>query len=155
MKTIKILCTLMFLFLSPQAKADCQDYWFTYHSATLDLHVIYSEFCYQGKLLLQFTRYTPDINTRQAKASEMVSLPFDEECPTQKKHKDGGVLEFTCKKDGISPLAGATFRYKKFKTSLVCDGVEIPDIEPAFVCVKGCKPSTPKKLVIPVGEGCA
>lgn len=155
MKLIKTLCALFFLMLGTQAKADCQDSWLEYHSNKLILSVVYSEGCYQGEMLLQFTHFSGSSVKRGEQTSEMKSLPFDQECTASKKLKNGDTVEFTCRKNGVSPLAGATFRYRKFKTSLSCEGVELPDIEHAFVCIKGCKRDTPRKLIIQVGEGCA
>ena len=83
------------------------------------------------------------------------TIPFDRECQPKIKGKNGETVEFSCRKDGVSPLAGATYRYKEFKTTIRCDDNDVPDIEHSFICISGCGPTTPKKLHVPFGEGCS
>jgi hypothetical protein len=137
------------------AHADCQESWLEYRSSTSYVSVDYSEGCYQGKLILNFSKVGKTGPKRPDPSLHLKSIPFDRECRLKKKDSNGEVVEFSCRNDGVSPLAGATYRYKEFKTTIRCDGTDVPDIEHAFICVSGCGPTTPKKLHVPFGEGCA
>lgn len=141
------------LFAAPYAHADCQESWLEYRSSTSYVSVDYSEGCYEGRLILKFFEF-PE-NKRPDPSFPWKSIPFDRECQVKKKDTEGEAVEFICRKDGVSPLAGATYRYKEFKTTIRCDGIDLPDTEHTFICIRGCGPTTPKKLHVPYGEGCA
>ncbi len=152
---MKHLAVLLFFFAATHAQADCQDSWLEHHSTNVDLSVIYSKGCYQGELMLNFS--TPPINGlgMPSTNTSRESLPFVRECPSTKKNKEGEVIEFSCRKDGTSPLAGATYRFKQVKTSIECDGVKEPTMKYFFKCVRGCAATTPKSLDVQFGEGCS
>lgn len=142
-------------FLASYAHADCQDTWLEYQSPALRLSVDYSEGCYQGRLIINFQKLSKKGSQSGSQELQATPMAFETECRTQRKGKNGEVIEFSCRKDGRSPLAGATYRYKEYKTTIECDGVIEPDIEHAFVCISGCESAKPKKLHMPWGEGCA
>lgn len=147
------IITILILFLTCwKAHADCQDEWLTYSSSTQELSVAYSEGCYQGDLILSSSKKGPGWPDKK---EHLIKTDFNHECPLKKQDKNEEVIEFSCRKDGISPLAGATYRFKLEKTTIECDGVVEPDWNHVFICIKGCGPSTPKYLLVPFGEGCA
>lgn len=152
---MKRLVALILMLVSSFAHADCQDTWLEYRSPNLNLSVDYSDGCYQGKLVLNFAKRAKSGPKLGDSYLPSDSIPFDRECQTKHKDKNGETVEFTCIKDGVSPLSGATYRYKEFKITIQCYGTAEPDIERSFVCVSGCGPTTPKKLHMPWGEGCA
>ena len=149
---MKVIAVLIFLLGCFSAHADCQDEWLTYNSKTQWLSVAYSKGCYDGDLILSSSKKEPE---RPDTSESSITTPFGLECPIKKQDKNGEVIEFSCRKDGISPLAGATYRFKLIKTTIECDGVIEPDWDHTFICIKGCKPTTPKKLIVPFGEGCS
>lgn len=146
---MKPLAALIFLLASSGARADCQDEWLIYHSPSQQLSVRYKDGCYSGDLILSFSAKST------AQGVQETELLFADECPVTKKDKVGGVVEFSCRKQGVSPLAGATYRFKRLSTTIECDGVVSPEEVPAFLCVKGCGKKTPPILFVPEGEGCA
>lgn len=152
---MKRIAVLMLMFAGSCAHADCQDSWLEHQSSTLFLSVDYSQGCYQGDLILKFSKFTKKGPQRPDPNLHLKSIPFDRECPTKKTGKDGDTIEFSCRKDGVSPLAGATYRFKKFKTTIRCDGIKQPDFDYTFICISGCGPETPKRLEVPYGEGCS
>lgn len=109
----------------------------------------YSEGCYAGDLILSFFK------KGAKRGANAIEIPFEHECPIKKHNKMGKVTEFSCRKGGVSPLAGATYRFQLMKTTIECDGVVSPDEVHAFICVKGCGRRTPQILIVPFGEGCA
>lgn len=149
---MKNIAALILLLTCLSAHADCQDEWLTYDSSTQRLSVAYSEGCYQGDLILL---YSKKVAGKTGTSEQSVTIPFDRECPHTKQNKNGEIIEFSCRKDGASPLAGATYRFKLIKTTIECEGIVEPDFDHTFVCMKGCGPKTPKKLLVPFGEGCA
>jgi len=149
---MKRIATLMIMFASSYAIADCQDDWLTYSSSTLSLSVAYSRGCYEGDLTIHFWKNGP---RRPSPELRPESILFDRECSSKKKDKAGETIEFSCRGDGVTPLAGATYRYKKVKTTIRCDGIDEPDWDLSFRCIRGCGPTTPKKLRVSHGEGCA
>lgn len=146
---MKNLAALIVLLSCSSAHADCQEEWLTFQSPTQQLSVRYEEGCYHGALILSYWRE----GTKQDAPSGEIS--FDQECPVKKRDKSGEVVEFSCRKNGVSPLAGATYRFKLMKTTIVCDGVVGPDEDHTFICVKGCGKKTPAILTVPFGEGCS
>ncbi len=152
---MKCAAIFIMLFWCLNSQADCQDEWLTYRSSELQLSAGYSEGCYQGQLILSFSKPSEDGQGGSGSDSTSGSIPFDSECATKKKNNEGETIEFSCRKDGVSPLAGATYRFKLVESTIQCDGVDQPDWEHTFICISGCKPTTPKKLVVPYGEGCA
>lgn len=148
-------CAALFLmFVGSSAHADCQESWLEYRSPTVFLSAIYSGGCYQGPLILHFSKRSR-YASRRPPGMPVESTPFDRECQSKRKNENGETIEFSCRKEGVSPLAGATYRFKLTKTTIECDGVKAPDWAHTFRCIKGCKPATPKRLEVPFGEGCA
>lgn len=152
---MKHAAALILMFAASYARADCQDSWLEHRSSTSYVSVEYSEGCYQGKLILNFSKFSKNGPKWPDPGSHFESIPFDRECELKKKDDNDETVEFSCRKDGVSTLAGATYRYKEFKTTIRCDGTNVPDIEHAFICISGCGRTTPKKLHVPFGEGCA
>lgn len=149
---MKHIAALILFLACFSAHADCQDEWLTYNSPAQWLSVTYSQGCYQGDLVLSYSKEGP---RRPGTGEHSIETPFNLECPLKKQDKNGEIIEFSCRKDGVSPLAGATYRFKLIKTSLECDGVVQPDWDHTFICIKGCGPKTPRKLFVPFGEGCS
>jgi hypothetical protein len=152
---MKNIAALILMFAASHAHADCQDSWLEYRSSTLYVSVDYSDGCYHGELILNFSKIPKKGPKWPDPSLHLESIPFDRECRSRKKGNNGEVVEFSCRKDGVSPLAGATYRYKEFKTTIQCEGTDVPDIEHAFICTSGCGSTTPKRLHVPFGEGCA
>jgi len=152
---MKHIIALMLLLVCSYTHADCQDEWLTYRSSTLYLSVSYSQGCYQGPLILNFSRFSKNGPQWPSPTLRLESIPFDHECQSKKISKEGEIIDFSCRKDGTSPLAGATYRFKKFKTTIRCDGIDLPDFDHTFICISGCGPTTPQRLEVPYGEGCS
>ena len=152
---MKRAAALILMFAGAYAHADCQDFWLEYHSSTLYLSVEYSEGCYQGELKLNFSKFSSKNPQWPSPNSHFASIPFNRECQSKRRNKDGKTIEFSCRKDGVSPLAGATYRFKKVKTTIRCDGIDEPDLDLSFRCIRGCGSATPQRLVVPHGEGCS
>lgn len=152
---MKRFYALLIMFVGSHAHADCQDTWLEYQSSTSNLSVDYSDGCYNGKLILNFVKKSINGPQLGDPNLHLESIPFDRECQTIRKDNNGEIVEFSCRKDGVSPLAGATYRYKEFKITIRCDDTDIPDTEHSFICISGCGPTTPKKLHVPFGEGCS
>ena len=149
---MKFFTIMIFSLTCLNAHADCQDEWLRYESPKQWLSVAYSEGCYQGDLILSAEKKVPGWPD---KIGPSITTNFDKECPLTKQDKKGEMIEFSCRKDGISPLAGATYRFKITKTTIQCDGVAELDWDIAFICINNCGPTTPKKLSVLHGEGCA
>jgi hypothetical protein len=138
---MKRIAMLMGMLASSHAFADCQDNWLTYSSPTLSLSVAYSLGCYEGDLTIHFRKNEPG---RPAPELNREPILFDRECSSRKKDKAGETIEFSCRSDGATPLAGATYRYKIFKTTIRCEGtpshfaglapVHPPSIRKALEC---------------------
>lgn len=152
---MKRVAALILMLVGSNAHADCQDFWFEHWSRTLYLSVSYSQGCYHGELVLNFSKFSENGPRWPDPSLRLKSIPFDRECRSKKKNKDGETIEFSCRKDGVSPLAGATYRFKLIKTTIQCDGIDLPDWDHTFVCISGCGSTTPKRLAVPFGEGCA
>jgi hypothetical protein len=152
---MKRIAVLMLMFAGSCAQADCQDSWLEHQSSTLFLSVDYSQGCYQGELILNFSKFTKKGPQWPDPSLHLKSIPFNRECPTKKTGKDGETIEFSCRKDGASPLAGATYRFKKFKTIIQCERTKLHGIVDAFICISGCGLETPKRLDVPYGEVCS
>lgn len=152
---MKRVIAFIFMFVGAYAHADCQESWLEHRSSTLQLSVRYSEGCYQGQLILEFSKLSKNGPHSPSPWDGLKSIPFDRECRSKKKNKEGETIEFSCRSDGISPLAGATYRFKLLKTTIQCDGVDYPDWDHTFICTSGCRPTTPKRLEVPFGEGCS
>ena len=43
----------------------------------------------------------------------ILEIPFEQECPDKKRNKSGEIVEFSCRKGGVSPLTGATYRQQE------------------------------------------
>jgi hypothetical protein len=142
---MKCFAILLALFSAPWVHADCLDTWLTYRSSTLSLSVDYSEGCYHGELIInsKFFKGDPQGN----------SVLFDRECHSSKVGKDGEPIQFSCRKDGETPLAGATYRYKSVKAKYRCKDGSIPLPERSFICIRGCKPTVPRELEVEYSEG--
>ena len=152
---MKRAAILLLLLAGSYAHADCQDFWLEHHSSTLYLSVGYSEGCYQGERILKFSKLSNTGPRWPSPSLRLESTPFDRECPSGKRDKGGNTIEFSCRKDGVSPLAGATYRYKQVKTTMRCNGVDEPDWDLSFICIRGCGPATPRRLWVIHGEGCS
>jgi hypothetical protein len=152
---MKLLLALLVMVAAPHARADCQDYLFEHSSAELYLAAEYSQGCYAGEVIIKYAKLSQRRPQRFSPGVQMKSVPFVRECPSRKKSKEGDIVEFRCRKDGVTPLAGATYRFTEEKTTMECDGAEVPDVDFIFVCIRGCKPTTPQMLWIPHGEGCS
>lgn len=152
---MKHVAALLLMLVGSNAHADCQDSWLEHWSPMLYLSVSYSQGCYQGELELNFSKFSANGPQWPDPSLRLETIPFDRECQPKKKDKNGETVEFSCRKDGVSPLAGATYRYKEFKTTIRCDDTDVPDIEHSFICISGCGLTTPKKLHVPFGEGCS
>src|SRR3569623_24439 len=144
------IAALIFFLACFSAHADCQDEWLTYSSPTQWLSVAYSQGCYQGDLILSSSKEAP---RWPGTGEHSIKTPFNLECPLKKQDKIGDIIQFSCRKDGVSPLAGATYRFKLIKTSMECGGVVEPYWDHTFICIKGCGSKTPKKLSAPPGAG--
>lgn len=152
---MKLTAMLVAILAAPFAHADCQDTWLISSSPTLSLSVDYSEGCYQGVLKINFSKPSKVDTHYPSSESRMNTVSFDSECRSRKKGKDGETIEFSCRNDGVSPLAGATYRFKQVKTTIRCDGIDEPDWDLSFICISGCGPTTPKRLEVQHGEGCS
>ena len=152
---MKRIAILMMMFAGSYANADCQDDWLTYRSSTLHLSVEYSLGCYQGDLTIVFSKFSENGPQWPSPELRRDSILFDRECQPEKKGKNGETIEFSCRNDGVSPLAGATYQFKLVKTTILCDGIDLPDWDHTFICISGCGPTTPKRLEVPFGEGCS
>jgi hypothetical protein len=152
---MKLSAILILMFVGSNAIADCQDEWFWYRSSELNLSASYSEGCYQGQLILSFWKPSEDGQGRSDPNFSSGSTSFDSECSITETGKNGEIIEFSCRKDGISPLAGAIYRSKLIETTIECDGVVDLDWDHTFICISGCGPKTPERLEVPFGEGCS
>lgn len=152
---MKRVAALMLMFVGSYAHADCQDSWLEHQSSTLYMSVRYSQGCYEGELILEFSKLSKNGPRWPSPNLRLESIPFDRECRTKKRNKDGETMEFSCRNDGVSPLAGATYRFKLIKTTIQCNGIDLPDWDHTFICIRGCGPTTPKRLEVPFGEGCS
>ena len=103
---MKFFTIMIFSLTCLNAHADCQDEWLRYESPKQWLSVAYSEGCYQGDLILSAEKKVPGWPD---KIGPSITTNFDKECPLTKQDKKGEMIEFSCRKDGISPLAGATY----------------------------------------------
>ncbi len=146
---MKNIFALSILLCCSSAHADCQDEWLYYGTPTRQLAVIYKDGCYHGDLILMYW------SVEKGPPVPILEIPFEQECPDKKRDKSGEIVEFSCRKGGVSPLAGATYRFKLMKTTITCDGVVSPDEDHTFICVKGCGKTTPRILTVPFGEGCS
>lgn len=152
---MKLVAILILIFVALNAHADCQDQWFTHRSSTLYLSVSYSEGCYTGDLILEFSKFSKNGPSWPDPSLKLESIPFVRECTVTKKNEDGETIEFNCRKDGVSPLAGATYRFKLVETTFKCEGKVEKGWNRTFLCTSGCGPTTPKELEVVFGEGCA
>lgn len=154
-RLMKRIAALILMFVGSNAHADCQDHWLIHWSSTLYLSVSYSQGCYQGELMLNFSKFSKNGPRWPDRSLRLESIPFNRECQPKRKDKNGEIIEFSCRNNGVSPLAGATYRYKQSQTTIRCDGIDEPDWDLSFICVNGCGPTTPKRLEVPHGEGCS
>ncbi len=152
---VKRVAASMPMLVGSYAHADCQDDWLRHRSSTLYLSVEYSQGCCQGERILNVAKFSKSGPRWPSPGLRLDSIPFDRECQSEKKHKDGETIESSCRSDGVSSLAGATYRCKKLKTTIRCNGIDLPDWDNTFVCIKGCGPATPKTLELAHGEGCS
>jgi hypothetical protein len=152
---MKIVALLILIFFARHTHADCQDEWITHRSSTLYLSVSYSEGCYAGELTLNFSRFPKSGPSWPDPSLKLTSIPFVRECTVKEKNEEGETIEFSCRKDGVSPLAGATYRFKLVETTFRCEGKVEKGWNHTFLCTSGCQPTTPKTLEVLHGEGCA
>jgi hypothetical protein len=150
---MKRIVTLVAIFAAPFVHADCLDKWLDYRSSKLYLSIDYSEGCYQGAVIINFTKFSKDDPHWPSAQSRWSSVPFDRECTSSKARKDGEPLEFGCRKDGSTPLAGATYRYKVVKPKYRCEDGSAPLPDRYFICVRGCAPAVPRRLEGQYSEG--
>jgi hypothetical protein len=156
---MKIIVALVLIFSVFYARADCLDTWLSYDSSKLILRIDFSGGCYQGPLIIHFTKFSKGDPRWPSGQSHWTSIPFDRECSEKRSKgvvvlsKEGEILEFSCRRDGASPLAGATYRYRETKANHQCaDGtMALPDRW--YICVRGCGPATPKELAYEYSEG--
>lgn len=152
---MKRLVFVMLMFVGGYAHADCQESWLEHQSPTLYMSVEYSGGCYQGPLVIHYARFSRHDPKRRSPDFPILTVDFDRECRSGPKNEDGDVIEFSCRKDGVSPMAGATYRFRLVQTTIECEGIKSVDWSHTFFCVKGCGPATPRRLEVPFGEGCA
>jgi len=150
---MKRIVSLITILAAPLAHADCLDTWLAHSSSTLSLSINYSEGCYQGEVKINFSKFSKEDPHWPSPRSRWNSVPFDRECPLKKIGKDGEIIEFSCRKDGSSPLAGATYRYKVIKENYRCDDGSIPLPDRSFFCIRGCTSTIPRKLEGQYSEG--
>ena len=150
---MKRVATLIAIFAAPFAHADCLHTWLAFRSPTLALSIDYSEGCYQGELEINFSKFSRNEPQWPSPQSRLDSVPFARECPLRKVGKDGETIEFSCRKDGRSPLAGATYRYKVVEAKYRCDDGSVPLPDRSFICIRGCAPTVPRKLEGQYSEG--
>jgi hypothetical protein len=99
-----------------------------HRSSTLYLSVGYSQGCYEGELILNFSKFSKNGPQWPSPGLRLESIPFDRECQPKKKDKNGRTIDFNCRNDGVSPLAGATYQFKEVKTTIRCGGIDLPHI---------------------------
>ena len=146
---MKTFLIFVVLFMSECVQADCQDTWLGHHSATMDLRVEYGDACYSGNLEIQITT-----KSLAGKHLGRRTVPFDRECTKESALKEGHPVEFSCAKDGQTPLAGGTFRYMKVKQRYECQSERGTYFQEVYRCVKGCSQLVPRELVVhPDREG--
>lgn len=150
---MKRIVMVIAIFAISYAHADCLDRWLTYRSSTLVLSIDYSEGCYQGELIVNFSKISKDDPQWPSPQSRLISAPFDRECTSSKASKDGEPIEFSCRKDGSTPLAGATYRYKVVKPKYRCEDGSAPLPDRSFICIRGCAPTVPRRLEGQYSEG--
>jgi hypothetical protein len=152
---MKHIAAMTLMLAGSYAHADCQDIWLIHQSSTLSLSVSYSGGCYQGELVLYFQKLSEKGSRWPSQPHRGASMPFDRECHSKRKNEDRETVEFSCRKSGASPLAGATYRFKQVEIIIQCDGVDLPNFSYFFVCIRGCRSTTPLRLEVQHGEGCA
>jgi hypothetical protein len=134
-----IVFSLLLLMLPVAAKAGCID---IAELETDRLHIDISDGgC--GPLAITF-----GYKLKNGGRSEAKSFPFEEEC-VPKRDKAGATVGFSCHAKGRTPLAGATYRRKRFGSTIRDCGELGRDMVPdhRFVCVSGCaSPAVPKLL---------
>lgn len=148
---MKRIFILLLMFAAPHTWADCLDTWFRYNSPELYLSADYSEGCYQGNMILSFAKNIKGERQWPSQNTQWTSVPFDVECQMNKSKKEGKV--FTCRKDGVSPLAGATYQYEEIKENYKCEDGSAPLPRLLYRCISGCGPNTPKELNLEYSEG--
>lgn len=150
---MKRILMLIAIFAISYAHADCLDTWLTYRSSTLSLSIDYSEGCYNGELMVSFSTFSKNDLRQRSSQPRGVSVPFDRECTSSKAIKDGEPIEFNCRLDGVTPLAGATYRYKVVKPKYRCEDGSAPLPDRSFICIRGCAPAVPRRLEVQYSEG--
>jgi hypothetical protein len=149
---MRVIAALIFMFSASYAHADCLDTWLSYGSSKLSLSVDFSAGCYQGPLIINFSKFSKDDPRWPSALSHWTSVPFDRECP-EKRSKEGEVWEFSCRKDGASPLAGATYEYKETDAKRKCEDGTMALPDRTYTCIRGCGAATPKELAYEYSEG--
>lgn len=110
---------------STVTRADCDDSGITFHEKNYSIYI--SQDCYVYKQI----EY---INPK----GKSISIPFATEC----KSKDHII---SCRKHGITPLAGATYKQVDYgKSNYESSRYRVGDPLHRYECIKGCSVSTPK-----------
>lgn len=148
---MKLITATLLMLLSCSAHADCVDAIFDYADANMRVSMGYAEGCYQGELVLSYT-LPQQQKTTDGSLGLVGEVPFKQECPNQKLNGEF-IEEFSCRKDGESPLAGAHYKTKRYTDQIECDGALEPVDKAMYVCVAGCTDKTPKQLPMPRSGG--
>lgn len=78
-----------------------------------------------------------------------IEIPFNSECKEFDKRKDRAWRGFSCRANGRSPMAGATYHFVK-RGKPYC-GPETPNEGRTpgyrYICVEGCKNTVPRYLI--------
>ena len=145
---MKHIAYLLLILAVPNVHADCLDTWLTTGwSSERYLSIDYSEGCYDGSLIINFTN-TP----RSSPKAHWKSIPFDHECTTSNGEREAA-KRFSCRKDGDSPLAGATYQYEEAKANGHCEDGSTPLPDRFYRCIHGCGSNTPTVLFYEYSEG--
>lgn len=144
---MRIAIFLLLSFFTILSYASCELETASIKTETLFLS-IYDEGCANDKIVIYFA--TKDRESREFENS--TTVPFVEEC-TFKGHVDYPTPSYIiCRKNGRTPLAGATYKltqYKKSKSAprRECEPDDQAGIGVRYICIKGCeKPMVPKYL---------
>lgn len=148
---MKFIAATLLMLLSSFSRADCVDEIFDYVDANKRVSMGFAEGCYKGELILSYT-LPQQQKTTDGSFEHFASVPFKQECPQQKLNGEF-IEEFSCRKDGESPLAGAHYKIKRYADQIECDGTVEPVEKAIYVCVAGCTDKTPKQLLLPHSGG--
>lgn len=146
---MKRITALLLLLAAPYVHADCLDTWLTAGWVPSERHltVDFSDGCYHGSLIINFTK-----EPRSSPKAHLRSVPFYLECTINTRTWEDA-KRFSCRKDGVSPLAGATYQYEEVQATGHCEDGSTPLPARTYRCIGGCGPSTPKVLLYEYSEG--